>query len=196
MKNDFCVYLVFIVLNLPFNSAMAAGDKSGETGGLPQLDITTWPTQLFWLIITFGLGYIIISKLVIPSISSVLDERSNKISSNLNKAKDAQEEAKTALSLYEASLNDARTKAATSAAKALDDAKLETAKRDAALSKKLAASAKKAEEKLSEIKNETLSSLDDLATEISQKIISDLTPIKVSKSVVKKHVSVQSKLQN
>ena len=183
----------FIILNFSFSSALAAG---GETGGLPQLDITTWPTQLFWLVITFGLGYIITSKFVIPSISSVLDERSNKISSNLNKAKDAQEEAKTALSLYEASLNDARTKAATSAAKALDDAKLETAKRDAALSKKLAANAKKAEEKLSEIKNETLSSLDDLATEISQKIISDLTPIKVSKSVVKKQVSVQSKLQN
>ena len=68
--------------------------------------------------------------------------------------------------------------------------------RHSGLSKKLAANAKKAEEKLSEIKNETLSSLDDLATEISQKIISDLTPIKVSKSVVKKHVSVQSKLQN
>ena len=40
------------------------------------------------------------------------------------------------------------------------------------------------------------SSLEELATEISQKIISDLTPVKVTKSVVKKHVSLHAKLQN
>ena len=46
---------------------------------------------------------------------------------------------------------------------------------------------KKAEESLAEVRKETLSSLEELATEISQKIISDLTPVKVTKSVVKKH---------
>ena len=62
--------------------------------------------------------------------------------------------------------------------------------------KKLATNAKKAEESLAEVRKETLSSLEELATEISQKIISDLTPVKVTNSVVKKHVSLHAKLQN
>jgi len=41
------------------NSAMAAGD---DKAGLPQLDIATWPSQLFWLVVTFGVGYIIMSR--------------------------------------------------------------------------------------------------------------------------------------
>ena len=40
-------------------SVLAAG---GEAKGLPQLDITTWPNQLFWLVVTFGIGYVIMSK--------------------------------------------------------------------------------------------------------------------------------------
>jgi len=148
------------------------------------------------LLITFFIGYIIISTLVVPSISTVLENRSDKIFNDIQKAKNAQENAKKAFSSYEASLTEARTQAANTLANAVNEAKSDTAKREAALDKKLAANAKKAEESLAEIRKETLSSLEELATEISQKIISDLTPVKVTKSVVKKHVSLHAKLQN
>ena len=132
----------------------------------------------------------------VPSISTVLENRSDKISSDIQKAKNAQENAKKAFSSYEASLTEARTQAANTLANAVNEAKSDTAKREAALDKKLATNAKKAEESLAEVRKETLSSLEELATEISQKIISDLTPVKVTKSVVKKHVSLHAKLQN
>ena len=148
------------------------------------------------MLITFSVGYIIISTLVVPSISTVLENRSDKISSDIQKAKNAQENAKKAFSSYEASLTEARTKATNTLANAVNEAKSDTAKREAALDKKLAANAKKAEESLAEVRKETLSSLEELATEISQKIISDLTPVKVTKSVVKKHVSLHAKLQD
>ena len=93
-------------------------------------------------------------------------------------------------------MTEARTQAANSLTNAVNEAKSDTAKREAALDKKLATNAKKAEESLAEVRKETLSSLEELATEISQKIISDLTPVKVTKSVVKKHVSLHAKLQN
>ena len=59
----------------------------------------------------------------------------------------------------------------------------------------MAASAKKAETRLSEVREEALSSLEDLATETSQKIIAELTPIKVTKAAVKRHVVAHAKLQ-
>jgi len=174
-------------------SALAAGDSSG---GLPQLDITTWPSQLFWLVVTFVIGYILISSLVAPSISSVLENRSTKISDDLETAKKAQDNAKEVYTSYEESLSEARSQAAIAAAKALEEAKAETASRDAAINKKLAAGAKKAEARLSEMRDEALSSLEDLATETSQKIIVELTPVKVTKAVVKKHVTAHAKLQS
>ena len=174
-------------------SALAAGDSSG---GLPQLDITTWPSQLFWLVVTFVIGYILISSLVAPSISSVLENRSTKISDDLETAKKAQDNAKEVYTSYEESLSEARSQAAVAAAKALEVAKAETASRDAAINKKLAASAKKAEARLSKMRDEALSSLEDLATETSQKIIAELTPVKVTKAVVKKHVTAHAKLQS
>ena len=174
-------------------SALAAGDSSG---GLPQLDITTWPSQLFWLVVTFVIGYILISSLVAPSISSVLANRSTKISNDLETAKKAQDNAKEVYTSYEESLSEARSQAAIAAAKALEEAKAETASRDAAINKKLASSAKKAEARLSKMRDEALSSLEDLATETSQKIIAELTPVKLTKAVGKKHVTAHAKLQN
>ena len=196
MRKYFCMYVVFITLCFSAGNALAAGDKPSESGGLPQLDISTWPTQLFWLVITFSVGYLLVSAFVVPSISNVLERRSNRLSSDLNEAKKAQEDAKNAFSSYQASLNDARSQAANTLAKASEEAKLDTAKREAAVSKKLNANLKKADQRISKIREETLSSLNDLATDISQKIITDLTPIKVQKSVVKKYVSAQSKFQN
>ena len=196
MRKYFYINVVLITSSYCAGGALAASDKSSDSGGLPQLDISTWPTQLFWLIITFSVGYFLVSTFVIPSISTVIERRSNKLSSDLNNAKKAQEDAKNAFSSYQSSLEDARSQAANTLAKATEEAKLDTAKREAAISKKLAANSKKAEEKISKIREETLSSLNELATDISQKIITDLTPIKVQKSVIKKYVSAQSKFQN
>ena len=87
MNKNYQVYFGFIFFSLYAQKALAAGDKSDSSGGLPQLDISTWPTQLFWLLITFFIGYIIISTLVVPSISTVLENRSDKILSDVQKAK-------------------------------------------------------------------------------------------------------------
>ena len=192
MAKQIWIYSGIMSLGLITQGALAAGDSSG---GLPQLDITTWPSQLFWLVVTFVIGYFLISLLVAPSISSVLENRSNKISDDLETAKRAQDNAKDVYNSYEETLREARSQAAIATAKALEEAKAETASRNTAINKKLAASAKKAETRLSKVREEALSSLEDLATETSQKIIAELTPIKVTKAVVKRHVVAHAKLQ-
>ena len=193
MAKQIWIYSGITSLGLITQGALAAGDSSG---GLPQLDITTWPSQLFWLVVTFLIGYFLISLLVAPSISAVLENRSTKIANDLETAKQAQDNAKDVYNSYEESLREAKSQAAISVAKALEEAKAKTASRNTAVNKKMATSAKKAEARLSEIREEALSSLEDLATETSQKIIAELTPIKVTKAVVKRHVTAHAKLQD
>ena len=51
-----------------------AGDAYGgaETGGMPQLDFSSWPNQIFWLVITLVAIYLILSRVALPRIASVL----------------------------------------------------------------------------------------------------------------------------
>ena len=97
---------------------LAAGGKESK-GGLPQLDLTTWPTQIFWLIVTFAIAYVLMSRLVTPKIGSVLENRASKIASDLESAKAADAEAKATFDNYEKALSDARNEAAAQAAAAL-----------------------------------------------------------------------------
>ncbi len=70
-------------------AAQAAG--GGEaSGGLPQLDISTWPTQVFWLVVSFALAYLLFSRLVTPRIGLVLEERASRINEDIAKAREAE----------------------------------------------------------------------------------------------------------
>ena len=63
----------------------SAFGAEGKAPGLPQLDIATWPSQIFWLVILFGAGYLVMAKVVTPRIGSVLEERRNAVESDLER---------------------------------------------------------------------------------------------------------------
>ena len=65
-------FLKIFIFVLPLSEAYAEGQKSA---GLPQMDISTFPSQLFWLIITFTALYLFIWKFVIPRLSTTIEER-------------------------------------------------------------------------------------------------------------------------
>lgn len=80
-------------------------------GGLPQLDVSTYPSQLFWLAIAFALMYFIFSRKSLPEISSVLENRQQHIESDLSHADSLKKDAEKAQLAYESSLVEARAKA-------------------------------------------------------------------------------------
>ena len=51
---------------------------------MPQLEISTFPSQIFWLVISFLVLYIIMSRIIIPRISSVIKDRESEIKNNIN----------------------------------------------------------------------------------------------------------------
>lgn len=171
-------------------AAFAAG---GEATGLPQLDFTTWPTQIFWLVVTFTLGYILMARLVVPNIGAVLEERRDRISADIEAAKSADQDAKDMQSKYEAELAEARAKAAEAAKQALDTAKAENEKAEAALSAKLAKKIKTAETKLAKAREEALAGVDEAAQDAVSDIVKQVANVYVTAAEAKKSVAAAAK---
>lgn len=80
--------------------------------GMPQLDFSTFPNQIFWLAVTLVVLYLILSRIALPRIGSVLAERSGTITNDLGAADELNQKAKAAEAAYEKALADARTEAA------------------------------------------------------------------------------------
>ena len=166
---------------------------AGDAKGVPQLDITTWPNQLFWLIVTFGVGYVIMSRLITPRIGGVLEQRGKTIQNDLARAKEAEAEAQEMRSAYEASLDEARAKGAEAASKAMSEAKESAEAAEAELTAKLAKKTKTAETKLAKIRDEALASINDVASEVTQDAVLAVTGMKVTKAEATKSVSKLTK---
>ena len=89
----------------------ATHEAAQASGGLPQLDFSTWSSQIFWLVITFGILYFILSKFILPALSAGITERSDRIADDLDAAARMQREAEQAEADYDRALADARAKA-------------------------------------------------------------------------------------
>ena len=75
--------------------------QSEESGGMPQLNPEFWVSQIVWLVLTFGLLYIILSKLILPKISNNLETRKSQILENIETAERQREESEKKLKEFE-----------------------------------------------------------------------------------------------
>jgi F-type H+-transporting ATPase subunit b len=183
-------------------SALVAGSASllaqpalaaGGEAGLPQLDIATWPSQLFWLVVTFGVGYIIMARVVTPRIGAVLEERRARLTDDLDKAKEASEEAAKMRADYEAGLEKARSDAADFARDAAAEATKSAEAAEAKVAKKLATKAASAETKLSAARAEAMENLNAVAAEAAIEAVAQLTGMKATKAQADKTVKAMAK---
>jgi F-type H+-transporting ATPase subunit b len=84
-----------------FNFLFIGKVFAAESGGMPQLNPDFWVSQIFWLIITFGILYIVLSKLILPKISTNLELRKSQISDNIEAADKQREASETKLKEYD-----------------------------------------------------------------------------------------------
>ncbi len=85
--------------------------ESAESGGMPQLNPEFWFSQIFWLIITFGIMFVLLSKLVLPKISENLEVRKAQILENIEAAEKQREESDKKLKEYEKLILNSRNEA-------------------------------------------------------------------------------------
>jgi F-type H+-transporting ATPase subunit b len=147
----------------------------GAKPGLPQLDVTTFASQLFWLAISFAVLYLVISRVAAPKISGVIADRAGRIKGDLDQAAQAKRNSDAAIANYEKALADARL----SASKIGDDLRktvqAEANAKNAAASKQLAADTLKAETRIGERRKAALARVGDVAREAAAEIIAKLT---------------------
>lgn len=184
----------------PIVLAQAAGGSSGDThesptgddhatgaqthtgqeahddghGTFPPFDPATFGSQIFWLILTFGLLYYLMSKVALPRISTILEERNDRIADDLAEAESLKRETDEAIAAYEQSLAEARRTAHGIAQTARDEAKAEIqserTKIEAELEKKLVG----AETRISKVRDAALSDIDTIAREAAQALVQTL----------------------
>ena len=156
----------------------------GEHKSFPPFDSSTFPSQLLWLAITFGLLYYLMAKVALPRIGSILEVRRDRIASDLDTAERLKLESEEAEAAYQKALANARAKAFTIAetarvqAKAASDA--QRAEAEAALNKLLAA----AETRIGEIKAKALSDVGAIAGDATEAIIAALTGTAIGRGEV------------
>lgn len=173
--------------------AHAAGTEvphnEGAAGAFPPFDSSTFPSQLLWLAITFGLFYLFLQKVVLPRIGAIFETRSDRIAQDLDQAARMRDEADEAIAAYEQELADAKSKANEIGQQARDSAKAEAgAERKAAeaeLESKLEGSAAQIEK----IKDAAMSEIGTIAEDTASTIIEALTGGKTTKAEIQAAVS-------
>lgn len=155
--------------------ASALATSPSYAGGLPQLDVTTFSSQVVWLLITFVALYVLMTKTALPRIGEVLEERQNKIDDNLAKAEELKAQAEAACTAYETSLSDARSKAQTAIREVKDSAASEAAQRQSALNEKLQAQIATSELAIGKARDEALLGIKDVATDVATCVVEKLT---------------------
>jgi F-type H+-transporting ATPase subunit b len=187
--------LTAIAVALPaFMSAKAFAAGASEPG-LPQLDIATWPSQLFWLVVLFGAGYVVMAKMVTPRIGAVLEERRQTLDGDLEKARNASADAAKTRAEYESDLEKARSDAAEFAKQAAIEATKKAEAADAKVARKLADKVASAEAALAKAKTEALANLNDVAAEAAMDAVAALAGIKTTSAQAgKTAASIATKL--
>ncbi len=147
---------------------------------MPQLDISAWPAQLFWLAVTFIALYIVISRVAIPRTGGAIARRKSTVEGDLAQAQKLKAETDKAIAAYEATLAEARARAHGIAQanrdKLAGEIDAERAKLDSALGAKIA----EAEKQIAGAKAKALADVRAVAADIATSIVAELTGAKVS----------------
>ena len=157
---------------------------SAESGGMPQLNPEFWISQIFWLTLTFGILYLVLSKLILPKISANLESRKSQILENIEAAEKQREDSETKLKEYEEIIAknrlDAKTIFSQAREKALKDI---NAKREV-LDKQIDDEINKAEEEIKTLRKSAPDKINKIAIETSSELVQKLIGAEVNNSSI------------
>jgi F-type H+-transporting ATPase subunit b len=148
-----------------------------HAGGLPQLNPASFPTQIFWLALTFATLYYLMSKKALPRVAEVLEERQQRISGDLAKAAALRDEAEAVMASVEKSVAEARSQARTLVAQVAAEIEANSQARQSQLSAEIAERLRQAEARITTAKDAALANVRAAATDIAQDIASKLTGV-------------------
>lgn len=156
---------------------------------MPQLDPSTFPTQIFWLAICFAVLYLLMWKVALPRIGEILQERQERIDDDLEKAEKLRNDAAEVLEAYERTMAEGREKAQAILREASERAARESAERSHALAERLKRETEEAEQRIDAARREALANVRTVAAEAARAAVAkltgtDITPVDAERAVV------------
>ena len=139
--------------------------------GLPQLDVTTFGNQIFWLVVTLVVIYLILSKIALPRIAAVLAERQGTITNDIAAAEELKQKAAEAEAAYEKALADARAEAGRIAAEAKAEMQDEVAEAIKKADAEIAARTAESEARIDEIRAGAVTAIRTVAQDTAKEVV-------------------------
>ncbi len=159
------------------DAAHGAADAAHSGGaGMPQLDFTTFPNQIFWLVLTLLAIYFVLSRVALPRLSAVMAERQGALTNDLAAAEDYKRQAADAEEAYNTALANARSEAQRISQQTRDEIQqqlqIEIDRADA----QIAARAAEGEARIAEIQAGALATAEEVARDVAAEIVRAFAP--------------------
>jgi F-type H+-transporting ATPase subunit b len=166
--------------------------NANDAVGMPQLDFSTFPNQIFWLVVTLVVLYLILSRVALPRIGSILAERSGTITADIDAAETYKRQASEAEAAYNKALEDARAQAH----KIVEEMRADIqADLDVAIQKadaEIAARTAESERRIAEIRDSANEAVEEVARDTAREILA-LFGVKAEDKAINDSVSARVK---
>ena len=157
---------------------------AAESGGMPQLNPEFWISQIFWLTLTFGILYIVLSKLILPKISDNLESRKSQILENIEAAEKQRQNSEEKLKEYEEIVSKSKMEAKNIFNQAREKALKDISAKKDVLDKQIDDEIGKAEEEIKELQKGAADKINKIAIETSSELIQKLIGAEVNNSSI------------
>ena len=163
---------------------------------MPQLDFSTYASQVFWLVVTFSVLFLLVWRVMAPKVTDVLEARQKRIGDNLDKAAEIKREAEATIETYEKTLSDARVESQSLIAAASAEIAEAAAKREAELAVTLAAQVTESETNIAKALEEAFENVRDAAVEVATAASELLLDKRLDDGDIDKSVDAALKMQD
>ena len=166
---------------------------AAESGGMPQLNPEFWVSQIFWLTLTFGILYVVLSKLILPKISNNLESRKSQILENIEAAEKQREDSEAKLEEYEEIISKSKLEAKNTFDQAKEKVLKDINAKKEVLDKQIDDEIVKAEQEIKAFQNSAPDKINKIAIETSSELIRKLIDTDVNNSSISAIVDDLSK---
>jgi F-type H+-transporting ATPase subunit b len=159
----------------PVTGSTQAAPEGAHAGGFPPFESHTFASQLIWFAITFGLLYLLMSRVALPKVAAIIESRSSRLASDLDEAQRLKSRSEAAGEAYAKSLAEARAKAKDIARDTRSALNAETETRRKALEAELHAKLEVSEAALRTRTAEAMGNVRSIAADTAAAIVERLT---------------------
>ena len=166
---------------------------AAESGGMPQLNPEFWVSQIFWLTLTFGVLYVVLSKLILPKISGNLETRKSQILENIEAAEKQREDSEAKLKEFDEIILKSKLEAKSIFNQAREKALKDIGAKKEVLDKQIDDEIEKAEQEIKILQDGAPDKINKIAIEASSELIQKLIGAEVNNSSISAIVDDLSK---